>query len=555
MCYNLIYEKTGKEEDNMKKFTKILGASVVATMLVTGCASAESKQSGATEIDVDNIITSDAKVEEVMTAEPSETSQSEESTQISTESSEAANDIWNIPSIKIIQNTDIGYDETGEVELVRADYNSVSAEGEGFESLNAVLSDRWPGAIEGDMYTEDLYEEAKSAYEMMDKESEMYFNAYSTSEILEIMRVDSSVVSLQATNSDYMGGAHGNYVIFGYTFDTSTGALLTLEDVVNMSDEFKQKASDFIIEKLGEEYKGGINSDYAQYIPTTFDTVENILWYLDASGIAILYSPYEIGPYAMGAPKVILPYTEFKEYINPKYLPTEGAMVTKIPENTDISYLLGVNEEVKVDVNMNEYEMNEVSIVSGMDIKEMGSYGYYGNAYLIKRPDKRAFILIECDCMSDDYELGVYEITEGIIREVQILKDTTVNSSCISVDKICMDVRLDVLGSYSGEMLYQMDENGQLSLIEDVYKIESYFKMTVMKELPVTIDGNSTTLAPGTTIMITGTNNKDTAYFKQVGTQENIEGAISYTLDEDGWTHYIDGVSEYDYFDMVPYAG
>ena len=44
MCYNLIYEKTGKEEDNMKKFTKILGASVVATMLVTGCASAESKQ-------------------------------------------------------------------------------------------------------------------------------------------------------------------------------------------------------------------------------------------------------------------------------------------------------------------------------------------------------------------------------------------------------------------------------------------------------------------------------------------------------------------------------
>lgn len=101
---------------------------------------------------------------------------------------------------------------------------------------------------------------------------------------------------------------------------------------------------------------------------------------------------------------------------------------------------------------------------------------------------------------------------------------------------------------------YTLDEDGKLICPEEIIFIESDRSMTVIKELPVTIDGTETIIGIGSQIIVTGTNHKDTIYFKETGSGQ--QGEIRYERDaERPWIHLISGVSEYEYFEAIPYVG
>ena len=68
----------------------------------------------------------------------------------------------------------------------------------------------------------------------------------------------------------------------------------------------------------------------------------------------------------------------------------------------------------------------------------------------------------------------------------------------------------------------------------------------------MTLSGAETTLPAGSMLRITGTDNAGTAYF-QLDTGET--GTISYVRDQEQWQLLIDGVSENEYFELLPYAG
>ncbi len=74
----------------------------------------------------------------------------------------------------------------------------------------------------------------------------------------------------------------------------------------------------------------------------------------------------------------------------------------------------------------------------------------------------------------------------------------------------------------------------------------------MVKDLPVTLAGAETTIPVGSVLKITGTDNAGTAYFR-LDTGET--GTISYVRDDEQWQLLIDGLSENEYFEMVPYAG
>ena len=74
----------------------------------------------------------------------------------------------------------------------------------------------------------------------------------------------------------------------------------------------------------------------------------------------------------------------------------------------------------------------------------------------------------------------------------------------------------------------------------------------MVKDLPVTLSGAETTLPAGSVLKITGTDNAGTAYF-QLDTGE--AGSINYVRDKEQWQLLIDGASENEYFELLPYAG
>lgn len=102
---------------------------------------------------------------------------------------------------------------------------------------------------------------------------------------------------------------------------------------------------------------------------------------------------------------------------------------------------------------------------------------------------------------------------------------------------------------------FELDDGGVWNVAEnfDDPEIWEYRSLNVTKELPVTLeDGAESTLPVGTRFLITST---DKQSFVTYQTQQGDRGKISITPNtEEGWGFLIDGASEYDYFEFVPYA-
>ena len=79
------------------------------------------------------------------------------------------------------------------------------------------------------------------------------------------------------------------------------------------------------------------------------------------------------------------------------------------------------------------------------------------------------------------------------------------------------------------------------------------FYLVVKRDLPVILDdGAFKMLPPGTAILLTGTDGNVAGF----STNNGVTGTIllEYVLgDNGGW--YINGLSENEYFEMLPYAG
>lgn len=455
------------------------------------------------------------------------------------------------PVIVISADTKEWYMEDGSKLLLEVSNSIVSVENDGFDALKATLAEHFVG-VQGEY--DNLVQLAKEDYDYRDEVGKEYFWGYYSYEEAELARSDSSVVSLRITYSDYTGGAHGMYGFDGKTFDAESGELLEFADILTDAEGFYEKAGEYISAKLYEEYGDELWGDYKESVAQAFGEDGQPCWYLNAAGIVIAYSPYELGPYAMGAPEVLLPYAEFRDYINAKYLGDYAEVVASVPINADIAPLIGADERIVIEAALDEWEMLEVKVVSGASMDEIGAFSFFENACIIKQSDGKCFLIIACDSMSDDYVTFVYEVTEGGLKKCVELSDTYFSGDYMSTSRIEMVVNLDVLGTYSTRMEFVLNEEGQLIPAEDIFVIDTEHIMTVKKELPVTLAGANTTLRAGTRIMLTGTNHVDEVYFKTVGSEQT--GTIRYTVDtNESWIHLIDGVSEYEYFDEIPYAG
>ncbi len=188
------------------------------------------------------------------------------------------------------------------------------------------------------------------------------------------------------------------------------------------------------------------------------------------------------------------------------------------------------------------------------------------SAYALRHPAGKTFLLICYDLASHDYVTVVYDITGDEIIQCDEWQLTEVRDDDISVDKITLNHTFNVLGTNWCEKEYELNENGKLITETEGYSftpmLSEWWEMRVVKELPVVIDGMETVINPGEEIMIIGTNMKShmdlegEIYFRVVATDETGTIYFEREMGEYGPGPYlIDGVSEYDYFEWLPYAG
>lgn len=444
------------------------------------------------------------------------------------------------------------YTQDGSFRLMSVTDYTVNVENEGFDHLEATLNQLHPG-IREDNYSL-LIKEAEDYYNSIGAEEKKYFWGYSSTTNATLTRCDSSVVSLRGYYHDYTGGAHGMYAYGGENIDVPTGEVLELAEILTDPEGFYDKAIPYICDELVKTYTDGLFSGYEEAVTNAFAPNQTSNWYLTGAGIVITFSPYEVGPYAMGAPEITLPYAEFDSFIKENYKISQGEMITYLTANQDYSYLLGTTQPAMVESIYNEYYMLDVSMISGETKSPLGTFGSFRDGYVIKRADGRSFFIIVCDYMSDDFVTFVYEVTDGGLKKCAELSSVYPSNQYVTTEEIEMNRKLDILGSYIATCNYTLDEDGLLTSKDTFYPINAFHSLTIIKDLPVTIDGAETTLNPGTSIFVTGTNNVDEIHFKVIDSDQT--GIIQYTLEEpDSHIHLIDGVSEYEYFESLPYAG
>ena len=106
----------------------------------------------------------------------------------------------------------------------------------------------------------------------------------------------------------HLGGAHGNSGTSSYLFDLSLGRFVDPLQIADDPETFRTEAAELRIAEAESDAENlpGYWSDYRDIISRWNEGAV----IFDRTGMTVVYSPYEIGPFAMGTVELTLSYDE-----------------------------------------------------------------------------------------------------------------------------------------------------------------------------------------------------------------------------------------------------
>ena len=121
------------------------------------------------------------------------------------------------------------------------------------------------------------------------------------------------IVSINKMLYEYTGGAHGNYDTVYSVYSLENGNKLKIEDLI--IDLKNPDLLNLIKDKLLKIEGRDANS----YFGLDELSLENNNFYLTSKGLVFTWGIYEIGPYAIGETRVLIPIEEIKPYLKDEY--------------------------------------------------------------------------------------------------------------------------------------------------------------------------------------------------------------------------------------------
>lgn len=131
------------------------------------------------------------------------------------------------------------------------------------------------------------------------------------------------LVSIRVDRNSYTGGAHPNRYTSSYLFDLRTGQFIDPTQLADDPAVFQTGAAELLLEKADaiEENRDGYWPDYGEVISHWSEGTA----LFDEEGMLVIFSPYELGPYAMGEVELRLSFGELAELIGEGGLARLGA--------------------------------------------------------------------------------------------------------------------------------------------------------------------------------------------------------------------------------------
>ncbi|PSJ73881.1 DUF3298/DUF4163 domain-containing protein [Sphingobacteriales bacterium UPWRP_1] len=124
-----------------------------------------------------------------------------------------------------------------------------------------------------------------------------------------------NLLSIGFSTYSFTGGAHPNHAEAFYNFNLLTGKQVELSDI--FSAGYEKRLTMLAEQKLRKLYAIGAKTPLTEagFFEDKFALNDNFS--VSTTGIAFLFNPYEIAPYAMGEQLITIPWAEIKDMLKP----------------------------------------------------------------------------------------------------------------------------------------------------------------------------------------------------------------------------------------------
>lgn len=389
-----------------------------------------------------------------------------------------------------------------------------------------------------------------------------------------VARSDETVLSMAVMEGSYLGGAHPFGMTTGRTYDTQTGKELSLKDVVSDYDGIYE----YVKKQLEENYDQSMFfEDYQDTLQKMFydesGDYGTVQWTISQTGLSIYFNQYDLAPYVAGSQQVDISFKEQPQLFQSKYVVEKESYSKVIRENSSCFADVngdGKEEEISYSVARDEYGFGGAITVTcdgqTFDTAEVdkdasdayGAYGAYASeGYVLHTSDGRTYLYLQHLDDNDYRYVNVFRLDQGRPSYVGYEGMAWYNTQILDPDSFMLYTRLDVLGTYYGMKRYHVDEAGLPASDDEAYVISESSMLRSTRDLAVTIlekNGSETeaTVLSGTGYTIFRT---DGASYADAHLNDGRDCRIQIKEGSRGWGWDIDGVSEEECFEWLPYAG
>lgn len=389
-----------------------------------------------------------------------------------------------------------------------------------------------------------------------------------------VARSDETVLSMAVMEGSYLGGAHPFGMTTGRTYDTQTGKELSLKDVVSDYDGIYE----YVKKQLEENYDQSMFfEDYQDTLQKMFydesGDYGTVQWTISQTGLSIYFNQYDLAPYVAGSQQVDISFKEQPQLFQSKYVVEKESYSKVIRENSSCFADVngdGKEEEISYSVARDEYGFGgaitvtcdgQIFDTAEVDKDASDAYGAYGayssEGYVLHTSDGRTYLYLQHLDDNDYRYVNVFRLDQGRPSYVGYEGMAWYNTQILDPDSFMLYTRLDVLGTYYGMKRYHVDEAGLPASDDEAYVINESSMLQSTRDLEVTIlekNGSETeaTVPSGTGYTIFRT---DGASYADAHLNDGRDCRIQIKEGSRGWGWDIDGVSEEECFEWLPYAG
>lgn len=121
-----------------------------------------------------------------------------------------------------------------------------------------------------------------------------------------------TILNYIAEQETYDGGAHGLFTKIVMNFNTNTGKIMTINDV--LVPGYEQRLNEILLNKLIKKTESKNIDDLREkgYLANV-DMAPSQFYIINDNGITFIYNQYEIAPYSMGMTEINIGWDELKD--------------------------------------------------------------------------------------------------------------------------------------------------------------------------------------------------------------------------------------------------